>query len=283
MKQVPENLNARIGEFYDASTPLWLDTWGEHMHHGHYGVDGKTHKGDLEAQLDLMEELLAVAEPEHPLRILDAGCGVGGSARYLARRFGAEVVGLTLSGVQAERGNAYTREAGLEDRVTLRAADMMTFEDPAGFDMIWSLESAEHLPDKRGLLAHFYEQLRPGGTLAMVTWCHRETPPPLRKSEQNLLAKLCELYHLPPWISVGEYVDIAAELGYTDIKREDWSEAVTPFWRAVLRSALSWDSMRGLVRGGPATIKGAWAMRYMMEGFKRGTIRYGVLAARKPW
>jgi tocopherol O-methyltransferase len=35
------NLNTKIKDFYDASTPLWLNTWGEQMHHGFYGLDGK--------------------------------------------------------------------------------------------------------------------------------------------------------------------------------------------------------------------------------------------------
>jgi tocopherol O-methyltransferase len=35
------SLSQRIQQFYDASSGLWEQVWGEHMHHGYYGLDGK--------------------------------------------------------------------------------------------------------------------------------------------------------------------------------------------------------------------------------------------------
>ena len=51
-------LNERIRAFYDQSTPLWLATWGEQMHHGYYGPDGRRPVDHRQAQLDMIEELL---------------------------------------------------------------------------------------------------------------------------------------------------------------------------------------------------------------------------------
>ena len=279
------SLNTRIAKFYDASSPLWLDVWGDHMHHGYYGPEGKQRKGRRAAQLDLIDELIGFARLNErlPRRILDAGCGVGGSARYLAGYFGAEVLGLTLSPVQAERGNAYARREGADHLVEIRAQDIYTLEDAEGFDVVWSLESAEHMPDKRRLLEHFYGLLRPGGTLAMVTWCHRETPPQLTHAEEQQLAKICRLYHLPDWVAPSTYTAVARELGFGDVRTDDWSAAVAPFWGEVIRSALSVKSVVGLVKSGPATLKGAWAMQYMQSGFRRGLIKFAVLTARKPF
>ena len=276
-------LNERIAHFYDASTPLWLDTWGEHMHHGHYGPDGELRKGDARAQLDMISEVLRFADPAEPVeRILDAGCGVGGSARLLALRYGAEVTGLTLSPVQAARGNVLSVRAGLRDLVELRAGDMLAHSDPDRYDLIWSLESAEHIADKRRLLEHFYALLRPGGTLALVTRCHRATPPTLTDRERYVLRRICELYHLPAWVSIADYEAIAARLGYEEVRSADWSAAVAPFWPAVIRSAASWRSVRGLLAAGLQTVLGAYAMRYMREGFRDGLVRFGVLRMRKP-
>jgi tocopherol O-methyltransferase len=84
-------LNERIRDFYDGSTQLWLNTWGEHMHHGYYGLDGSERKDHQQAQLDLITESLKWAGVESANRILDAGCGVGGSARVLAQLYDANV------------------------------------------------------------------------------------------------------------------------------------------------------------------------------------------------
>mgnify|MGYP002775603416 FL=1 len=48
---------------------------------------------------------------------MDVGCGIGGSARYLARKYGSEVVGITLSPKQARRATEISASAGLSDKV----------------------------------------------------------------------------------------------------------------------------------------------------------------------
>ena len=123
-------LNQQIRHFYDTSTKLWLDTWGEHMHHGHYGENGKEKKDPQQAQTDLVNKLLSWGDVQEASRVLDAGCGVGGSARYLAKLFGAKVKGLTLSPVQAAAAKVTRRfamqlpAAPTPGKITLSAAAM---------------------------------------------------------------------------------------------------------------------------------------------------------------
>lgn len=276
-------LNERIRHFYDRSTAIWLDTWGEHMHHGYYGPDGKEEKDHRQAQTDLITELLQWGHVQHATRILDAGCGVGGSARFLARALNAEVLGLTLSPVQAERATFFNQQAGLGERVRVEVQDVLQIKAEQGpFDLIWSLESAEHMPEKCRLLQVFYDALRPGGTLLMATWCHRETPPALMENERNLMQKIEHYYHLPPMISLGEYEQMARETGFQEVKTADWTNSVAPFWPAVVRSAVTWHSLGGLLRAGWPTIRGAWAMQFMMRGYRSGALRFGLMQAKKP-
>jgi tocopherol O-methyltransferase len=54
-----------------------------------------------------------------PKSVVDVGCGIGGSSRYLAKKFGASCSGITLSPVQAERANALAAAQGLSDKVFL--------------------------------------------------------------------------------------------------------------------------------------------------------------------
>lgn len=277
------SLNQKIQHFYDRSTDLWLDIWGEHMHHGYYGEDGLDQKDHRKAQIDLLDASLEWGQVNGPKRILDVGCGVGGSARYLANHFGASVLGLTLSPVQVERARQLTQQAGLSERVQFRVQDMLTITANEGlFDLVWSMESAEHIPDKKVLLQRFWDVLEPGGQFLIATWCHRDLPPALAGAEQRLLDRVCQLYHLPPWISLRDYERIAGEIGFTSIKTADWSDAVAPFWKAVIQSALSWRGVKGLFYSGLSTIKGAYAMQFMVKGYKMGVIRFGLIQGRKP-
>lgn len=252
------------------------------MHHGHYGADGTERKDNRQAQLDLVEEMLLWGGVNRAKHILDAGCGVGGSARYLADRFGSSALGLTLSPVQAEQARQYTLKAGLEDKVQFQVRDMMTLTRSDGpFDLVWSMESAEHIRDKQQLFNIFYEVMAPGATFLMATWCHRPLPPDLTKKEQALLEKISKLYHLPPMVSRPDLVEYAVTAGFSEVTSADWSKAVAPFWQAVIKTALCWESVRGLLRAGLPTIKGAWAMRYMQQGFKAGLIEFAVLQGRR--
>ena len=56
-------------------------------------------------------------EDKKPKRVVDVGCGIGGSTRYLARKYGASCVGFTINPVQVQRAQALTASQGLDDKV----------------------------------------------------------------------------------------------------------------------------------------------------------------------
>ncbi|AFY64573.1 methyltransferase domain-containing protein [Geitlerinema sp. PCC 7407] len=276
-------LYQRIQQFYDASSGLWEQTWGEHMHHGYYGPGGKLPKDRRIAQIDLIEELLAWAGVEQAGRILDAGCGIGGSSLYLAAKYGAQVDGVTLSPVQAARATARSREAGFGDRARFQVADALhlPFADDT-FDLVWSLESGEHMPDKAAFLQECCRVLKPGGVFILATWCHRPIDGvPLSADEERHLKEIYDVYHLPYVISLPEYEAIARSLPFKELRTADWSAEVAPFWDRVIESAFNPLAIVGLLASGWETIRGALALGLMSQGFERGLIRYGLLRATK--
>ena len=56
-------------------------------------------------------------ESKRPRRVVDVGCGMGGSSRYLTKKYGAHVDGITLSTWQVERATALTAAEGLSEKV----------------------------------------------------------------------------------------------------------------------------------------------------------------------
>lgn len=283
------DLYQQIQRFYDASSGLWEKTWGEHMHHGYYGPTGTLRKERRQAQIDLIEAFLAWGGITVAQRILDAGCGIGGSALYLAEKYQAQVIGITLSPVQADRATERAQAAGMDGAQAPKAQFMVAdalqtpFSD-GQFDLIWSMESGEHMPDKAAFLQECYRILKPGGQLLMATWCHRPTHSlagDLTGEEQRLLEGIYRLYALPYVISLPEYGAIATAQGWRDIRMADWSEAVAPFWDRVMESLWSWDAIAGLFQAGWPTIQGSFALGLMRQGFQQGLIRYGLLSAKR--
>ncbi|MBT9311686.1 methyltransferase domain-containing protein [Leptothoe kymatousa] len=276
-------LTERIQRFYDQSSQLWEQVWGEHMHHGYYGVDGcATVESPQAAQQELIEEILRWGQVDRPQSILDVGCGIGGSTLYLASKYRATATGITLSPVQAERAKTRARGAGLGDHVQFQVADAlaMPFADNS-FDLVWSLESGEHMPDKERFLRECCRVLKPGGTLLMATWCHRPAQPPLTVAEQQHLEQIYRLYHLPYVISLEDYQAMAAALPLQSVQTADWSRAVAPFWQDVVKSALNPQVLWGICTAGWQTVEGAIAIPLMMTGYGTGLIRYGLLTGIK--
>ncbi|NJK40847.1 MAG: methyltransferase domain-containing protein [Acaryochloridaceae cyanobacterium SU_2_1] len=275
------SLSQNIQQFYDASSPLWEKVWGEHMHHGYYGPTGQQSQERRQAQIDLINEFLRWGQVEQAQAIVDVGCGIGGSSLYLASKFAASVTGITLSPVQAARATTRAYEAGLQSRTEFLVADAlaMPFAD-ASFDLAWSLESGEHMPNKVQFLQECCRVLKPGGTLLFATWCHRPCQPPelpLSNQEQRLLKDIYRVYHLPYVLSLPEYEAIAQTLPLTAITTADWSIAVAPFWQEVMTSALSPGALWGLLTSGLQTLQAALALGMMSRGYQQGLIRYGLL------
>ncbi|KAL5979574.1 Gamma-tocopherol methyltransferase, chloroplastic [Asimina triloba] len=192
-------------------------------------------------------------ERNGPRRIVDVGCGIGGSSRYLARKYGAICKGITLSPVQAQRAQDLAVNLGLGSQVSFQVADALQLPFPDGeFDLVWSMESGEHMPDKTKFVSELVRVAAPGATIIIVTWCHRDLLPSesLKPEEQKILGKICDAYYLPAWCSAADYVGIAKSLSLLDIRSADWSDNVAPFWPAVIRSALSWKGFTSLLRSG---------------------------------
>ncbi|XP_024973796.1 probable tocopherol O-methyltransferase, chloroplastic [Cynara cardunculus var. scolymus] len=287
-----QRLKKGIAEFYDESSGIWENIWGEHMHHGFYDPGAVVQVSDhRSAQIRMIEQALLFASvPEDPVKkprsIVDVGCGIGGSSRYLSTKYGAECYGITLSPVQADRGQALAAAQGLANKVSFQVADALNQPFPDGkFDLVWSMESGEHMPDKLKFVSELARVAAPGATIIIVTWCHRDLSPSeesLRPEEKRILDKICDAFYLPAWCSTADYIKLLESLSLEDIKAEDWSENVAPFWPAVIKSALTWNGLTSLLQSGWKTIKGALVMPLMIEGFKKDVIKFSIITCRKP-
>ena len=95
-----------VGKEYDAWTSEGILEyyWGEHIHLGYYTekerIAGYKKKNFIQAKYDFIDKMLDFGKIESvaPKKVLDVGCGIGGTSRYLAKKFGSEtsVTGITV-------------------------------------------------------------------------------------------------------------------------------------------------------------------------------------------
>lgn len=171
-----------VGNEYDAWTREGILEyyWGEHIHLGYYNDEerrvGYKRKNFIKAKYDFIDEMAKFAgmsfRADNALNILDVGCGIGGTSRYLAKNFGdkANVTGITLSPNQVERATALAKDRAI-DNVNFQVMDALNMDFPDNtFDVVWACESGEHMPDKKRYVEEMVRVLKPGGRIVIATW-----------------------------------------------------------------------------------------------------------------
>ncbi|MDE3123154.1 MAG: class I SAM-dependent methyltransferase [Paracoccaceae bacterium] len=114
------------------------------------------------------EALAAALSLPEGAKVLDIGCGLGGTARFLAATAGVDVEGVDLTPAYVEIGQALTRQLGLDDRVRLSVgqAQALPFR-PESFDAATVLHVGMNIPDKAAVFAGIARMLKPGGRFAI--------------------------------------------------------------------------------------------------------------------
>ncbi len=110
------------------------------------------------------EELATLAELRSTDTVLDVGCGLGGTARYLADRYGCTVRGIDLTPEYIEVGEQLDRAVGLEKSIQLECGSALELPYPdASFDVIWTEHVQMNIADKGRFYGEIARVLKPGG------------------------------------------------------------------------------------------------------------------------
>ncbi|GAA2800011.1 geranyl diphosphate 2-C-methyltransferase [Crossiella cryophila] len=124
------------------------------------------------AQAEVLLDHLGDVRPGD--RLLDAGCGRGGSSIMANLRFGCEVDGVSISQKQVDFANEQARKRGVADRVRYHFKNMLdTGFETASRKAIWNNESTMYV-DLHQLFAEHARQLEIGGRYVTITGCYND-------------------------------------------------------------------------------------------------------------
>ncbi|KAM0265869.1 hypothetical protein ACHAPA_007548 [Fusarium lateritium] len=190
-------LKDRIKLHYDLASDYYLSLWGEHIHHGYWPTpESESTQTKEEAQANLIQLLHDTSKLPHNSTVLDVGCGIGGTSRYLASKHGCSVTGITISSKQVEIANRLTKAAAEDEASSKPSSDQGTtrlgegrvkfleldaekmgdfFNDQQGsFDAVWISEALSHFPNKALFFENVMKVLKPGGKLVLADWFKAE-------------------------------------------------------------------------------------------------------------
>ena len=121
------------------------------------------HTGGLQATDALLEQL----EIDQTTRVLDIGCGIGGTARHIRNSYNTPVTGFDLTPDFVATADALTRRIGLEGITFLTGSALDMPVETGSFDLATMFHVGMNIEDKATLMQEAWRVLAPGGTFAL--------------------------------------------------------------------------------------------------------------------
>lgn len=275
----------RVKAYYDATLldyrVIWTGLHDHALHLGYYGAGARTHRESL---LALNATVARFADIGGGDRVLDAGCGWGGTAVWLAREVGCHVVGINVVPHQIELARKFAERHAVLANVDFRMEDYnhTSFPD-ASFDVVVGIESIVHAEDKRAFIREAFRLLNPRGRLLIAEYMLRNDPP-LSAEEQVFIRPWLENWVMPTLLSQREYHALMAETGFQSTKTYDLTTGVKKSVERLAKFAiLTWPIawLLETLTMGEAHVRNRAAVTSMAQGLWRGLWRYNVLVGVK--
>lgn len=256
-------------------------TW-DTKHFGFY-PHKKRDISEKEAQVKMTEELVKRLQVRKDDLVLDAGCGRGTVACYLARTYGSQIMGIDIVPFELEMAKKRAVREGIKNRVKFYRRDYSQTGFPHNhFDKIFTLETLVHSPDFRVTLQEFFRVLKPGGMLVLFEYSRSESSEFTRRekmmfdliNEKSSMTSLDTMYHRV----VGKCL---RDIGFTHIKGEDITPYMLPSLERFYRHAKIPYVFLQLFRLHKYFINTTAGVEFyrMMQ---RRLVRYRIFSARKP-
>lgn len=274
-----------IIDYYAATENAYKDSWDLNnslaIHYGYWDEKVKTFPESL---LRMNEVMMEAAQIKSTDKVLDAGCGIGGSSIYLAEKIGCNVTGISLSERQIQHARRLAKEKKVEEQVSFEVTNYCatTFPD-ASFDVVWGCESICYADSKELFIKEAYRLLKPGGRLVVadgfVTKFENNDNPTIRNWIEGWQVNYLE--------SPERFRDFMSDVGFKDISYKDISKYTAHSSQRLYKFYflanlyLAWKTITFSNRSTEMQRKNIAACKHQYFGLKQGLWQYGLIVGTK--
>jgi sarcosine/dimethylglycine N-methyltransferase len=264
-------------EYYngDDAEAFYSTIWGgENIHIGLYEQESDCVVAASDRTVKRLGRQLEPLDSTH--RVLDLGSGYGGTARFLARRFGCKVLGVNLSEVQNERARRLNAEQGLQSQVDIVDGNFESVDAPdESFEAVCSQDAMLHSGERSKVVAEAARVLKPGGVFAFCDIMQADTCP------AGVLQPILDRIHLSSLGVPAAYREAARVSGLVEDRFDDLTpHMITHYARilhetdtreAELQRHVSKDYLQRMKEG----------LSHWVDGGRKGYLVWGIFTFRK--
>jgi sarcosine/dimethylglycine N-methyltransferase len=226
-----DEATARYRAMYDTALSMLLSRiWGGNLH---MGLFERPEEPLLAAQMRANDRMAAAAAFKPGQTIFEAACGVGSTARYLAKNHGVRVRATNIAETQLTEGRELTEQAGLSHLIDFSYADYHELPFPdASFDVWWCQEALLYAIDKRRVFDEAIRVVRPGGRLIMSDLLLADSVAGAEREEFTGILKAPNMWSIRQWD------ELVAQLPVKILERRDWASHTEATFKNVLANLM---------------------------------------------
>lgn len=263
----------RAEAYYDSSEAdaFYQTIWGgQDIHIGIYRDDDERIADASRRTVETMANRLV--NVDGTTRVLDLGAGYGGSARYLADRFGCRVSCLNLSETQNALNRILTAEAGLTDRVSVVHGDFENIPEPDNsFDIVWSQDAILHSGNRTRVLDEVRRVLVNGGQFIFTDPMQSDTCP------EGVLQPILDRIQLSTLASFGFYRAELSARGFEETGTEDLTDQLRMHYWRVGRALKDRYDEAATLSGQTYVDNMIKGLQHWVDGADNGYLAWGIM------